>query len=180
MIAEMTEVREGVDHTTAAVVDRHRRIAAGATLGAIVRRCRGYDDRRGGFDNRRGGYNDGYGGGYDRRGNNRNSRHGYGRQGGGQGRQNELGYHGSLRKNTRIETELFGNIVKTGINFDQYDNIPIEVGGEGCPNQYEYTVEVLGDALHHCLGPVFASNANTSIVFLLAVLTGLNGLCTNR
>ena len=114
---------------------------------------RGYDDRRGGFDNRRGGYNDGYGGGgYDRRGNNnRNSRHGYGRQGGGQGRQNELGYHGSLRKNTRIETELFGNIVKTGINFDQYDNIPIEVGGEGCPEPItEYTAEVLGDALHAC------------------------------
>ena len=62
-----------------------------------------------------------------------------------------MGYHGSLRKNTRIETELFGNIVKTGINFDQYDNIPIEVGGEGCPEPIsEYTAEVLGDALHAC------------------------------
>ena len=38
--------------------------------------------------------------------NNRSSRHGYGRQGGGQGRQNELGYHGSLRRNQRIETGI--------------------------------------------------------------------------
>ena len=32
----MTEVQGGVDRTTDAVVDRHRQIAAGATLGAIV------------------------------------------------------------------------------------------------------------------------------------------------
>ena len=120
----------------------------------------GYDDRRGGYDDRRddrrGGYNRGYddrrgGGGYNNNRNNRNSRHGYGRQGGGQGRQNELGYHGSLRKNQRIETELFGNVVKSGINFDQYDNIPIEVGGEGCPDPIsEYTADVLGAPLHAC------------------------------
>ena len=32
----MTEVQGGVDRTTDAVVDRHRQIAAGATLGATV------------------------------------------------------------------------------------------------------------------------------------------------
>jgi ATP-dependent RNA helicase DDX3X len=112
----------------------------------------GYDNRRGGYDNRQGGFDDRRGG-YDNRrgGGNRNSRHGYGRQGGGQGRTNELGYHGSLRKNQRIETELFGNVVKSGINFDQYDNIPIEVGGEGCPEPIsDYTAEVLGAPLFAC------------------------------
>ena len=171
IVETMIEEEEEEDHckTTDRIISHNsddRRGGGNDRRGGYDDRRGGYDDRRGEYDDRRGGYDDrrddrrggynrGYddrdrrgGGGYNNNRNNRNSRHGYGRQGGGQGRQNELGYHGSLRKNQRIETELFGNVVKSGINFDQYDNIPIEVGGELLNPISEYTADVLGAPLH--------------------------------
>lgn len=37
-----------------------------------------------------------------------------------------------LPRQERLETELFGD-VNTGINFDRYEDIPVEATGEGCP-----------------------------------------------
>ncbi|CAI8008081.1 Putative ATP-dependent RNA helicase Pl10 [Geodia barretti] len=37
-----------------------------------------------------------------------------------------------LPKSTREESELFGR-VNTGINFDNYDRIPVEISGDNCP-----------------------------------------------
>lgn len=123
----------------------------------------GGDDRRGGYGggSRGGGYGGGsrggYGGGYggDREGgygggrptNSRWSnfesapreRGGYGGGGGGSRggygpRVNEIGYHGDLRPNERLEHELFGDAKSSGINFDKYDDIPVEMSGENVPD----------------------------------------------
>jgi len=62
---------------------------------------------------------------------------------------NELGFHGDMRPNPRIEQELFHtNEAQTaGINFDKYDNIPVEVSA-GCPEPYlEFTVDTIGAQL---------------------------------
>ncbi|KAG6616940.1 DEAD/DEAH box RNA helicase [Phytophthora cinnamomi] len=93
------------------------------------------DDRRGGYggDDRRGGYGGGYGGGGG----------GYGRGGGA--RVNEMGYHGDVRPNERLERELFGDAKSSGINFDKYDDIPVETSGENVPDPVtEFSAEELG------------------------------------
>ncbi|TMW65124.1 hypothetical protein Poli38472_009291 [Pythium oligandrum] len=82
------------------------------------------DDRRGGG---------GYGGG------DRGERGGYGP------RRNELGYYGDLRRNERLEHELFADAKSSGINFDKYDDIPVETSGENVPDPVtEFTEEFLG------------------------------------
>lgn len=114
-----------------------------------------------------GGYSrGGYGGGdsYDRRySSGGRGSGGYGGGGGGGGssggrfsgsymsgpRKNELGFHGDMKPNPRIEQELFhSNDTQTaGINFDKYDNIPVEVSA-GCPEPYtEFTAETVGPQL---------------------------------
>jgi len=129
-------------------------------------------------DQRRGSYNDrgyGGGGGYgDRRNsdsnappatnsrwNNDGPSHGggggryggggggsYGR--GGQARRNERGFHGDMTPDKRLEARLFDNSEHqtTGINFDNYDKIPIEVTGENAPDPIDiYSAETIGDDL---------------------------------
>jgi len=51
----------------------------------------------------------------------------------------------------RLEARLFdsGDKQTTGINFDNYDKIPIEVSGEDCPDPIdEYSSETIGDDLY--------------------------------
>lgn len=96
----------------------------------------------GGFDNnRRGGYNNNSFGGYNnnRRGGFNNAR--------GSGRYNTPkpgvgrwvdGKHEPAEKNERLEKELYGideepTTQSSGINFDNYDDIPVEASGEGVP-----------------------------------------------
>ena len=111
-----------------------------------------------------GGYSRGYGGGdnYDRRfSSGGRGSGGYGGDGGGGGggwfsgaymggtRKNELGFHGDMKPNPRIEQELFhtNDTQTAGINFDKYDNIPVEVSS-GCPEPYtEFTAETVGSQL---------------------------------
>lgn len=72
-----------------------------------------------------------------------------GYRGGGGSRKNDLGFHGDTRPNPRVEDELFfkNESQTTGINFDKYDDIPIEVS-RGCPEPYnEFTVETIGPEL---------------------------------
>ena len=87
------------------------------------------------------------GGGGDRGGGYGGSRGGYG---GGGPRQNARGFHGDTTPNSRVERELFNDAhaQTTGINFDEYDKIPVEVSGENCPVPIEvYTVETIGEEL---------------------------------
>lgn len=51
---------------------------------------------------------------------------------GGYGRVNSKGFHGDERPDARLEQQLFHkpHTQTTGINFDKYDDIPIETGGE--------------------------------------------------
>lgn len=63
---------------------------------------------------------------------------------------NERGFHGHMQKDPRLEGRLFDNSEHqtTGINFDRYDKIPIEVSGEDIPDPIEvYTVETIGEDL---------------------------------
>lgn len=135
---------------------------------------RGYGDNRGGRgynNNRR--YNDGGGGGgynndnrgppqqnsrwnVDNGGGDYNDRRGGGGYGGGGGyrnqgpRRNERNLHGDMTIDSRLEQRLFDNSDKqtTGINFDNYDKIPIEVTGEDIPDPIStYTPETIGDDL---------------------------------
>lgn len=83
----------------------------------------------------------GYGGG-DRRGS------GYG--GGGYAHTNERGFHGDMQPDPRLEKTLFGSDdhQTTGINFDKYDDIPVEVSGENPPDPLEvYSVDTIGEDL---------------------------------
>jgi ATP-dependent RNA helicase DDX3X len=82
---------------------------------------------------------------------------GYGgdRGGGDHGRNgprtNERGYHGDIQADPRLERTLFGTGDRqtTGINFDNYDKIPIEVSGDGCPDPIdEYSPETIGEDLY--------------------------------
>ena len=91
--------------------------------------------------------NDGGGGGGDRR---------YSSGGGGGGgyrggaRKNERGFHGEMAPDKRLEARLFDSSGKqsTGINFDNYDKIPIEVSGENIPDPIEtYSEETIGEDL---------------------------------
>lgn len=106
----------------------------------------GYRGGRGGGDlGGRGGYGGGGygGGGYGGGG----GGGGYGGGGGGGGgyrggqsrgpRKNELGFHGDMRENKPKETQLYGSQVSTGINFDKYDEIPVEMSGRACPQGIE-------------------------------------------
>ena len=93
------------------------------------------DDNRGGGGGRR----DDRGGG---------NRGGGGRGGGGRSNKNNRGFHGRIGRNERSEQSLFGDVQNTGINFDKYDDIPVEVGGENCPDPItDYNPEVLGEEL---------------------------------
>ena len=70
------------------------------------------------------------------------------RRGRGKNSINARGFHGRMGRDERLERELFGNISNTGINFDKYDDIPVEVGGENCPDAVtEFSTEVLGPEL---------------------------------
>jgi ATP-dependent RNA helicase DDX3X len=94
----------------------------------------GGDDRRESYGGRGGG---GGGGGYDRRSSS-------------YARTNERGFHGDLAADQRLEKTLFGGDDKqtTGINFDNYDKIPVEVSGDGCPDPIDvYTPETIGEDL---------------------------------
>ena len=99
----------------------------------------GYGGDRGGYGGDRGGYRGGdRGGGYS--------------GGGGRGtaRTNSLGFHGDDRPNRRVEEQLFNNpdSQTAGINFDKYDDIPVEVS-EGCPEgMAEFSPDVIGEALY--------------------------------
>ncbi|GMH57118.1 hypothetical protein TrRE_jg2398 [Triparma retinervis] len=91
----------------------------------------------GGGGGDRGSYGGGYGGGYGGRG----------------ARRNDRGFHGDLQPNSRLERELFDqtNAQRTGINFDQYDDIPVEVsaGKNPVPEPIEvYTEETIGADLY--------------------------------
>lgn len=86
----------------------------------------GYGDRRGGG---------GYGGGYGRR---------------DSAKANERGFHGDMRPDQRLERQLFQREQEqsTGINFDQYDKIPVETSGSDVPPPIEeYTLDTIGDDL---------------------------------
>jgi ATP-dependent RNA helicase DDX3X len=89
----------------------------------------------------------GGGGGGDRGG-------GYDRGGGGGGgrgpRRNERGFHGDMANDKRVEARLFDrkDHQVQGINFDNYDKIPVEVSGEGCPEPIEaYSIDTIGEDL---------------------------------
>lgn len=102
----------------------------------------GFSSRGGGGG---GGYNDNrsYGGGQGGGGGN------YSRGGGGFGggaRKNDMGFHGDMNPNPRVETALFhqGDGQVAGINFDKYDDIPVECS-EGCPAPFnEFTKDTVG------------------------------------
>ena len=90
----------------------------------------------GSYGSRGGGGGGGFGGG------------GFGggaRSGGSRSSTNELGFHGSLHEDPVVEAELFGNAHNSGINFDKYDDIPVETSGDGCPEPLlEFNAEILG------------------------------------
>ena len=82
-----------------------------------------------------GGYRGGGGGG------------GGGGRGGG-GWTNELGFHGAMSEDPHLEHELYGDLHSTGINFEKYDEIPVETSGDGCPEPLlEFNLEILGERL---------------------------------
>ena len=124
------------------------------------------DNRRGSYgDDRRGSYggnNSGRGGGQPRRnsrwndadiGNDRRGsyggRGGYDRRGSSYARKNERGFHGDMQPDPRLERQLFESEHQTtGINFDNYDKIPVEVSGENAPEPIDtYSVETIGEDL---------------------------------
>ena len=129
------------------------------------------DDRRGSYGGRGGGGGGGYeprtnsrwsnvdsggggGGGYgdDRRGSygGRGGGGGYDRRGSSYARKNERGFHGDMAPDKRLERTLFGgeDHQTTGINFDNYDKIPVEVSGNDPPAPIDvYTAETIGDDL---------------------------------
>jgi len=96
--------------------------------------------RRGGYDNRNnGGYGDrSYnGGGFENR-NNRgggNRRRGGNRRGGGRNRFKSIPRDAQTVEDPSYELELFGTAKEqpTGIQFDRYDKIPVEVSGSDVP-----------------------------------------------
>jgi ATP-dependent RNA helicase DDX3X len=53
-----------------------------------------------------------------------------------------------MREDRALEHELFGSNHNTGINFDKYDNIPVETSGEGAPAPIvDFSEEMLGARL---------------------------------
>lgn len=89
-----------------------------------------------GGDRRSSGYGGGgYGGG------------GYGR---GPPRRNERGFHGDMRPDKRLERQLFEKEIQqtAGINFDAYDNIPVETSGTDVPDPIDvFEADVIGEDL---------------------------------
>lgn len=66
-------------------------------------------------------------------------------------RVNERGFHGDMRPDKRLERQLFERADKqtTGINFDNYDKIPIETTGLDIPEPILlYTEETIGEDLY--------------------------------
>ena len=51
-------------------------------------------------------------------------------------RRNAMGFFGSLDRNERLEHELFGSSTGTtsGINFDKFDDIPVDVSAAAGPD----------------------------------------------
>lgn len=134
------------------------------------RRNSSYDDRRGSYNSgRRSSYNDGdgqprrnsrwsdvdsgggAGGGYNRRSSyGGRGGGGYDRRGSTYARKNERGFHGDMQPDPRLERQLFGgdDHQTTGINFDRYDQIPVEVSGNDAPDPIDvYSAETIGDDL---------------------------------
>ena len=124
---------------------------------------RGGDDRRGGFDGRRGGDDRGGRGGFD---SDRGGRRGWdddapratrswdddAPRGGSIGGKRPAGgrdepYAGVSASDGRSEEEIF-DAPNTGINFDKYESIPVDVSGKNCPNPIDTFDEVdIGPAL---------------------------------
>ena len=64
---------------------------------------------------------------------------------------NERGFHGDMRPDKRMERSLFEREGQqtTGINFDNYDKIPVESSGNDIPEPIEaYSVETVGEDLY--------------------------------
>lgn len=84
---------------------------------------------------------------------------GYGRSssgyGGGYGRGsgprvNERGFHGDMRPDPRLERQLYqrDDVQTTGINFDNYDDIPVETTGNDIPAPInDYSIDTIGEDL---------------------------------
>jgi ATP-dependent RNA helicase DDX3X len=94
------------------------------------------------------------GGGGDRRsyegGDRRSGGYEGGNSRGGGANRNERGYHGDMTPDKRLEARLFDNSEKqtTGINFGNYDKIPIEISGDNLPDPIDtYTIETIGEDL---------------------------------
>lgn len=117
-----------------------------------------YQGGRGGFNNNRmnnygnnrgmggrgnfGGRGSGnYGGNYS---SNNGGRHGHGP------RVNEKGFHGDTYPDKRVENQIFATdkVTTTGINFDKYDDIPVDTTGRDCPQAItEFSDDVIGERL---------------------------------
>ncbi|KAI7903422.1 P-loop containing nucleoside triphosphate hydrolase protein [Cokeromyces recurvatus] len=120
-------------------------------------RTNGWNDWNGsGSRNNGGGWNSSYSdmprGGYSRYGGNRNDFYERGSYGGYRNNRQDYGYqrrdetqgywkngvHHIGNRNPRTEKELFGTqddalTQHTGINFEKYDDIPVEISGHDCP-----------------------------------------------
>eukprot|EP01038_Epipyxis_sp_PR26KG_P004064 gene4064-5808_t len=157
-----------------------------------------YDNNGGGYQNYGGDRGGGYGGGranYGGGGGYNNNRNNYGGGGGGYSggrssggysnnnnnynnnstQKNELGFHGDTRPNPRVENLLFHTteVQTAGINFDKYDNIPVEVSA-GCPEPYnEFTVDTIGVQLLKNL--VLTKFAKPTPVQKYSIPIGLSG-----
>lgn len=119
----------------------------------------GYGGDRGG----RGGYSSGYGGGGRGGWDSQRDNSGWsgGRGGGGGGSENGRwvdGKHIPGQRNPRLEKELFGDVAdptkqQTGINFEKYDDIPVEATGAGVPEPVnEFTNPPLDPVLLENIG----------------------------
>ena len=107
-----------------------------------------------GNNNRREGGNSFFGGNNNRRGGfGNNNRNGPGGQRGGNFGRWTDGKHIPGKKNERVELELFGapddpGFQSSGINFDHYDDIPVEASGENVPEPItEFTSPPLDELL---------------------------------
>jgi len=63
---------------------------------------------------------------------------------------NSKGFHGDENPNPRLQRELFekNDHQSAGINFDKYDDIPVEVSGDNAPPPIEtFTASIIGERL---------------------------------